>query len=118
MAGLEFKGYFVDAGTPSSFIEAVKVCISNKRFEIGSIHDKHTWISDKVLIDEPFQITGSSISKNVSIGKGCEILDCVILSGAKIGEGCKLQRCLIGESSIIKRGSVISDKVIGHGEMI
>ena len=30
LAGLEFKGYFVDAGTPSSFIEAVKVCISNK----------------------------------------------------------------------------------------
>jgi mannose-1-phosphate guanylyltransferase len=118
MAGLEFKGYFVDAGTPSSFIEAVQVCISNKRFEIGAIHDKHTWISDKVLIDEPFQITGSSISNNVSIGKGCEILDCVILSGAKIGEGCKLQRCLIGESSIIKAGSVVSDKVIGHGEIV
>ena len=35
MAGLVFSGYFVDAGTPSSFIEAAQTCIENNRFISG-----------------------------------------------------------------------------------
>ena len=35
MAGLVFEGYFVDAGTPSSFIQAASACILNNRFSTG-----------------------------------------------------------------------------------
>ena len=35
MAGLVFSGYFVDAGTPNSFIEAAQTCIENNRFISG-----------------------------------------------------------------------------------
>jgi len=116
MAGLEFKGYFVDAGTPSSFIEATQVCISNKRFADGW-SDGENWFFNR-NINTLSQISGSSISREVSIGNGCKIIDCVILSGAIIGDDCKLTRCLIGESSRINDNSDISDKVVGHGEII
>ena len=115
MSGLEFKGYFVDAGTPSSFIDATQVCISNKRYTVGSISND-SWFYDDIISGSI--ISGSSVSSDVTIGDGCEIVDCVILSGAKIGNGCKLFRCLIGESCIINNGSNISDKVIGHHEII
>ncbi|MDC3246792.1 NDP-sugar synthase [Euryarchaeota archaeon] len=115
MSGLEFKGYFVDAGTPSSFIDATQVCISNKRYNVGSISND-SWFYDDVISGSI--ISGSSVSSDVTIGDGCEIVDCVILSGAKIGNGCKLFRCLIGESCIINIDSNISDKVIGHHEII
>lgn len=115
MSGLEFKGYFVDAGTPSSFIDATQVCISNKRYTIGSISND-SWFYDDIISGSI--ISGSSVSSDVTIGDGCEIVDCVILSGAKIGNGCKLFRCLIGESCIINNHSNISDKVIGHHEII
>ena len=115
MSGLEFKGYFVDAGTPSSFIDATQVCISNKRYTVGSISND-SWFYDDVISGSI--ISGSSVSSDVTIGDGCEIVDCVILSGAKIGNGCKLFRCLIGESCIINNHSNISDKVIGHHEII
>lgn len=115
MSGLEFKGYFVDAGTPSSFIDATQVCISNKRYTVGSISND-SWFYDDIISGSI--ISGSSVSSDVTIGDGCEIVDCVILSGAKIGNGCKLFRCLIGESSIINNHSNISDKVIGHHEII
>ena len=118
MAGLEFHGYFVDAGTPTSFIEATQVCISNKKFMLGATDEYNNWYSDQVFIDDSCRITGSSVSKNVSIGDNCEIVDCVILSGAKIGNGCKLHRCLVGEYSIINNSSDISDRVIGHREII
>ena len=116
MAGLEFKGYFVDAGTPSSFIEATQVCISNNRFNKGESNEGN-WFFDSNFITSS-QISGSSISSGVSIGNDCEIIDCVILSGATIGDGCKLTRCLIGESSKINNNSDISDKVVGHGEIV
>ena len=116
MAGLEFKGYFVDAGTPSSFIEAAQVCISNNRFSVGESRGDN-WFHD-INVDFSSQISGSSISKGVSIGKDCEINDCVILSGAIIRDGCKLNRCLIGESSLIKNNSDFSDRVIGHNESV
>ena len=115
MSGLEFKGYFVDAGTPSSFIDATQVCISNKRYTVGSISND-SWFYDDIISGSI--ISGSSVSSDVSIGDGCEIVDCVILSGAKIGNDCKLFRCLIGESCIINNHSNISDKVIGHHEII
>ena len=115
MSGLEFKGYFVDAGTPSSFIDATQVCISNKRYTVGSISND-SWFYDDIISGSI--ISGSSVSSDVTIGDGCEIVDCVILSGAKIGNGCKLFRCLIGESCIINNDSNISDKVIGHHEII
>ena len=118
MAGLEFQGYFVDAGTPTSFIEATQVCISNRKFVLGATDDNNNWFLDQSFIDDSYRMTGSSVSSNVSIGDGCEIIDCVILSGAKIGNGSKLYRCLIGESSIINNESNISDKVIGHHEII
>jgi mannose-1-phosphate guanylyltransferase len=115
MSGLEFKGYFVDAGTPSSFIDATQVCISNKRYTVGSISND-SWFYDDIIPGSI--ISGSSVSSDVTIGDGCEIVDCVILSGAKIGNGCKLFRCLIGESCVINNHSNISDKVIGHHEII
>ena len=115
MSGLEFKGYFVDAGTPSSFIDATQVCISNKRYTVGSISNE-SWFYDDIISGSI--ISGSSVSSDVTIGDGCEIVDCVILSGAKIGNGCKLFRCLIGESCIINNHSKIYDKVIGHHEII
>ncbi len=116
MAGLEFKGYFVDAGTPLSFIEATQVCISNQRFTIG-FSDGGNWFYDRDF-HSLSQISGSSISSGVMIGESCEITDCVILSGAVIGDNCKLTRCLIGQSSTINSYSEISDRVIGHNEIV
>lgn len=116
MAGLEFKGYFVDAGTPLSFIEATQVCISNQRFTIG-FSDGDNWFYDRDF-NSLSQISGSSISSGVMIGESCEITDCVILSGAVIGDNCKLTRCLIGQSSTINSCSEISDRVIGHNEIV
>jgi mannose-1-phosphate guanylyltransferase len=116
MAGLEFNGYFVDAGTPSSFLEATKVCISNKKYSLGIVKGD-SWYSD-INFSSRSSIQSSSISSNVSIGVNSKIVDCVILSGAKIGDNCSLNRCLVGESSLISDGSKISDKVIGHGEIV
>ena len=37
LAGFPFEGYFIDAGTPSSWHDGVLRCIEEKRFNVGSI---------------------------------------------------------------------------------
>lgn len=111
MAGLVFSGYFVDAGTPNSYIEAAQTCIDNDRFNSGKkIND--SWYG------EGFSNTSSSsrcsIGDNVSIHETASLSDCVVLKDAIIGKNVKLERCLIGEGSIISDKTVLSDTIINH----
>ena len=115
MAGLEFEGFFVDAGTPSSFLEAAQVCIDNGRFSTGAIFED-SWFADAVIDGD--QVSGSAIGSEVKIGKGAILVNCVVLDGAIIGESVHLDRCLIGEGAIISGGCRLNDKVVGHGEII
>jgi mannose-1-phosphate guanylyltransferase len=115
MAGLEFGGFFVDAGTPPSFLEAAQVCIDNGRFSTGVII-ADSWFADAAL--DAGQVSGSVIGSRVKIGKDANLLNCVVLDGAIIGESVHLDRCLIGEGAIISDGCRLNDKVVGHGEII
>ncbi len=114
MAGLTFEGYFVDAGTPSSFIDAAQVCIASNRFDSGSSCCE-SWFSDSVCKSG---ITGSSIGKGVDLGDEVTITDSVVMDGAHIGSGVQLTRCIVGERASISAGTELSDAIIGHGSAI
>ena len=43
--GFPFEGWFVDAGTPQSFIEASHACISAGSFSSGSV-DRGSWFGE------------------------------------------------------------------------
>ena len=113
MAGLAFTGYFVDAGTPDSFIEAAQVCIANGRHDTGHIHGD-CWLGDEsVCLGE---MRGSAIGPESTIGEGASLIDCVVLEGARIGARAKLNRCLVGMGATISEESELSNLVIGHGD--
>ena len=112
MAGLAFTGYFVDAGTPDSFIEAAQVCIANGRYGTGRVQEDCWLGDDSGCLGE---VRGSAIGPGSVIGEGAFLVDCVILEGARIGARVKLNRCLVGMGATISEGSELSDLVIGHG---
>jgi len=112
MAGLAFTGYFVDAGTPDSFIEAAQVCIANGRYGTGRVQEDCWLGDDSGCLGE---VRGSAIGPGSVIGEGASLVDCVILEGARIGARVKLNRCLVGMGATISEGSELSDLVIGHG---
>ena len=113
MAGLAFTGYFVDAGTPDSFIEAAQVCIANGRHDTGRVQGD-CWLGDEsVCLGE---VRGSAIGPESTIGEGASLVDCVVLEGARIGARAKLNRCLVGMGATISEESELSNLVIGHGD--
>ena len=115
MAGLAFTGYFVDAGTPESFIEAAQVCIANGRYDSGHVEDDSWFGEGSNCIGAAHS---SSIGQGCNIEEGASVSDCVILSEANIGTGARLDSCLVGQGANVAPDSNYSGLVIGHGASV
>ncbi len=114
MAGLAFEGYFVDAGTPASFVEAAQVCIGAGRFETGS-RCCESWFGDS---GRRADVTRSSIGAGVTLAEDCVVVDSVVMDGANIGAGVRLSNCIVGEGASVSAGAELSGAVLGHGSSV
>jgi mannose-1-phosphate guanylyltransferase len=110
LAGFPFEGYFIDAGTPSSWHEAVLRCIEEKRFKTGSVSGG-TWHQGK-----------HTIARDSMVQDGCivsgEVSHSTILRGARIDSGAVVSNCLIGEGAIIESDARLTNVVVGHGSVV
>ena len=88
--GFPFEGYFIDSGTPKSYLEANFKSLGNN----GTASH-----------------LGASIRGNCLIDKSVKLIDCIIGPNAIIGPEVKLEKCVI-------RNSVILSKVEGYGCII
>ena len=110
LAGFPFEGYFIDAGTPSSWHDGVLRCIEEKRFNVGSI-SQGSWHEGK-----------RTIARNSMVQAGCvvagEVSDSTLLRGARIESGAVVKNCLIGEDAVIGMDAKISGVVVGHRSVV
>tara|TARA_B100000989_G_scaffold40906_1_gene25918 strand:- start:819 stop:1859 length:1041 start_codon:yes stop_codon:yes gene_type:complete len=110
LGGFPFQGYFIDAGTPSSWQEGVRRCISERRYRSGTV-SQNTWHQGK-----------ASIARNSMIQHGCviagEVENSTVLKGATIESGASVSNCLIGENALIKSNAVLDGVVVGHGIIV
>ena len=110
LAGFPFEGYFIDAGTPSSWHDGVLRCIEEKRFNVGSI-SQGSWHEGK-----------RTIARNSMVQTGClvagEVSDSTLLRGARIESGAVVKNCLIGEDAVIGMDAKISGVVVGHRSVV
>ena len=110
LAGFPFDGYFIDAGTPSSWHDGVLRCIEEKRFNFGSI-SQGSWHEGK-----------RTIARNSMVQTGClvagEVSDSTLLRGARIESGAVVKNCLIGEDAVIGMDAKLSGVVVGHRSVV
>jgi mannose-1-phosphate guanylyltransferase len=110
LSGFPFKGWFIDAGTPASWQDAVSRCLSEGMFTSGS-RKGSSWCANEVVDAE-----NSMIEQGVS--SAGSILDSTILSGSSIGKDSRITRCLIGRDCQIGKGVELVDVIVDHGENI
>ena len=107
LTGFPFQGYFIDAGTPQSWHQAIKCCIAKKRYKSGSVQNG-SWHSEEI-----------SNASNSMIGKGCTIngnvTESTILDNVIIGEGSIINSCLIGNNTTIGANCKLESVIVGHG---
>ena len=109
--GYPFKGWFVDAGTPVSFVEATQVCIAMGKFSSGFV-ENGSWFG--MDVSNSGKVHASSMGPGVTIGEGAIIRDSVILEGSEIGSNCSLEGCLIGAGVKIPSETALIGKIVNH----
>ena len=94
--GFPFEGYFIDSGTPESYLEANFKCIEK----------------DGIAVHKGAGIRGPSL-----IHENAELQDCIIGPNAIIGPEVKMEKCVVRKSVILSGvniyGSVIEDCIVG-----
>ena len=107
LTGFPFQGYFIDAGTPESWHQAIKCCIAEKRYKTGSV-ENGSWHAGDI-----------SSASNSMIGKGCTIngvvTESTVLDNVIIGEGSTINKCLIGNGAVIGANCKLDSVIVGYG---
>ena len=110
LGGFPFEGYFIDAGTPTSWHDGVLRCIEERRFNKGSI-SQGSWHEGR-----------RTIARNSMVQNGCivagEVTDSTLLRGARIESGANVKNCLIGEDAIVGKDAQLSGVVVGHRSVV
>ena len=113
--GFAFQGHFVDAGTPSSWLDGMQVCIAGKRWSTGRLNG-NSWFGEG--ISNGGETSFSAIGHNTTINPGAEIVRCAVLDNAIIGENATIVECLIGEGATISNNSELVSVVVDYGAIV
>ncbi len=115
LLGVEFEGYFVDAGTPKSWLKSCKTCFEDNRWKEGINHNNN-WLGLKSdIIDS--DLKSSFISKNCRIFKSRIVGSC-ILSNTNIDSGTLVENSLVGENVKIGKNCNIKDVIVDFNSVI
>ena len=122
--GMQFDGYFIDAGTRDSWNKAVSRCISELRFTKGA-KVGNSWFSEAKNMNDLMPITESMIKSNISLAdsiiekstvldnttirSGCKIYNSLIGQNCDVGHDCVIQNTIVQNNSIIPDGTILSD---------
>ena len=114
--GMQFDGYFIDAGTKESWVNAVSKCIDETRFSEGHT-ESNSWYSNKSKSISNQQINNSMIGKEVLISDSI-VSKSTILGNSKVGDNCEIIRSLVGENCEIGDNCILEDVIVDHNSTI
>ena len=109
MGGFCYAGRFIDAGTPSSYLDAMRAAIEDGSFNQGEVTGTTWSMSD---IGDSFAIASSAIGHGCTIGQNTVVRSSAILDGASIGSNCHIEGCLIGRDAVIGDNVRMIDEVV------
>jgi len=113
--GQQFEGYFIDAGTPSAWSDAVHRCIIEKRFRRGMVHGSTWYGSEENQTSE--RVTESMIETGVQVSNS-QIHRSTLLQGTVIGENSVIESSLIGDQVTVGADVRLQDVVVDHGSTV
>ena len=118
LSGFPFEGWFVDAGTPLSWIEAMEVCLTRKRWRHGGGIPDSSWAGDGVSIAEGARIDFSALGDRTIIADATTVSHSSLLEDSCVGEGAVVSSCLVGKRAVIGARAKLSNVVIDYDSVI
>ena len=114
--GMQFDGYFIDAGTKESWINAVTRCIDEARYTTGNAVSNSWFASESKLLGNQ-RINQSMIGKQVKLGSST-VSESTILSNSIIQNDCKIVRSLIGRDCEIGDNCILDNVIVAHNSIM
>ena len=108
--GFPFEGFFIDAGTSESWIEAVKNCLRIESFQNGTM-ENGSWYEEQIV-----QAHASMICRGVQSQGNIEASS--VLENAIIEKDVTIRDCLIGKGAHIKQGANLTNVIVDHGAIV
>lgn len=107
--------YWIDMGTPQSFIKASRDLIMNPELSAATPRvEKEALIDATAQLDSTARVlAGSSIGAGCRIGPDVEVIGSIIQEDVVIGAGSKLVNSYVGAGITLPAGSTVIDQVIG-----
>lgn len=106
--GFKSENYWIDTGTPATYLQAQLDLIS------GGVREKsNSGIDPTSLLDG--EATESIIGADVVVERGAQIHKSVIMKGTRIEQGAVISNSIIGFESVVAQDAFISSfSVVGH----
>ncbi|MED5308590.1 MAG: sugar phosphate nucleotidyltransferase [Candidatus Thermoplasmatota archaeon] len=114
--GMQFDGYFIDAGTKESWINAVTRCIDEARYTTGNAVS-NSWFASESKSSVNQRINQSMIGKQVKLGSST-VSESTILSNSIIHNDCKIVRSLIGRDCEIGDNCILDNVIVAHNSIM
>ena len=121
LSGRAFEGYFIDAGTPEAWNQAVEAAIRHRRFRRGELHgNPASWFADGATVETLGD--GASVALSM-VGAGCRIgssslASSTLLEGARVGDDASLSSCLVGQRASVEDGCILKGVVVDHDAVV
>jgi len=119
VTGVVDSGYWLDLGTPLSFVQGSCDLVLGKAPspavpEVGDYLALH----DAQVADDAQVHSGSVIGRGVTVGAGAVVTGAVVFDGAQIAEGARVENSIVGVGAVIGADVVLRGAVIGDGAVI
>jgi len=117
--GYKFKGYWMDIGRISSYLEVHRFLMQKKKIDNfigknceikGNIY--LSCLGENVFVDIGSKINSSILYNKVKIGKNVSLENSVIGENCKIGENSNLKYTVVGDNEIIENNTKINNKIV------
>ena len=108
--GLRSEAYWVDTGTPETYLGVQLDLLDGVRGPARS------GVDDAAEIHPGATVRRSVIGPGAVVAEGSRVCDSVVMAGSKIGEGAVVDGSLVGTAAIIGPDArVLGLSVVGHG---
>ncbi len=110
---LRSEDYWIDAGTPASYLQANIDLISGRRaITLGAL-------SPRATISPAAEVVGSVVMERVTVEAGARLDGSVVLPGARIGAGAVVADSVVGYDAVVGPGARVAGfTLLGDGATV
>ncbi len=111
--GYEAETYWVDAGTPTTYLQAQLDLIDGRRPETPPA------VADDASVADGAKVDRAAVMAGASVADGALVADSALLPGARVEAGATVRDSIVGPGALVGADAVVQDgTVLGDGAVV